>query len=300
MADVLTLFWNLVPVTLAQGLVYAFVALAVMIPFRILSVPDLSSEGVFPLGACVAGALIAAGIHPLPATFAAVIAGFLAGVTTALIHLKFRVHSLLAGILTITMLWSVNLRILGKPNEPIFGMLNLYDWIHPAILTHLGLQIGFFGLLLAVLLGALWWGLQTDAGLGLRGVGANPQLAPALGVNLVVYTCAGLGLASCFSALAGALLAQQQGYADVGMGVGMLVNGLASVIIGEAVVGRRTLARQVLAPVVGAVTYYQLASLALSLGLAPSDLKIATGGFVLLTIGWPVLFGRKTTAGRAF
>lgn len=297
--DALTLFWNLVPVTLVQGLVYAFVALAVMIPFRLLSVPDISSEGVFPLGACVAAALITMGIHPVPATLAAVAAGFLAGVTTALIHLKFRVHSLLAGILTITMLWSINLRILGKPNEPIFGLPNVFDWISPAIMTSLPLQILFFAVLIAILLAALWWGLQTDAGLGLRGIGANPQLAPALGVDLVLYTAVGLGLASCFSALAGALLAQAQGYADVGMGVGMLVNGLASVIIGEAIIGRRTLARQVLAPVVGALVYYQLSSLALSIGLDPSDLKLGTGVFVLLTIGWPVLLGRGPSAARA-
>ncbi len=298
--DALVLYWNLVPVTLVQGLAYALVALAVMIPFRILSVPDLSSEGVFPLGACVAAALIAAGVSPIAATLAAIVAGFFAGVTTALIHLKFRVHSLLAGILTITMLWSVNLRVLGKPNQPIFGQPNLFDWISPAILMNLNLQILVFAVLLAVLVGALWWGLQTHAGLALRGVGANPSLAPALGVNVVLYTSAGLGLASCFSALAGALLAQQQGYGDVGMGVGMLVNGLASVIIGESITGRRTLLRQVLAPVVGSIAYYQLASLALSIGLEPSDLKIATGGFVLLTIGWPVLLGRKTPASRAF
>jgi len=298
--DAVNLFWNLVPITLVQSLVYAFVAMAVMIPFRLLSVPDLSSEGVFPLGACVAAALIANGIHPLPATLISVAAGFLAGVTTALIHLKFRVHSLLAGILTITMLWSINLRILGKPNEPIFEFLNLFDWISPAILLNDGLQIGVLALLLGGLLLALWLGLRTHVGLALRGVGANAQLAPALGVNLVLYTSFGLGIASCFSALAGSLLAQLQGYADVGMGVGMLVNGLASVIIGEALVGRRTLMRQVLAPVVGAVAYYQLASLALSIGLEPSDLKIATGLFVLLTIGWPVLLGRKPVAGRAF
>ena len=297
--DALALFWNLVPVTLMQGLVYAFVALAVMIPFRLLSVPDLSSEGVFPLGACVAAALITLGAHPISATFAAVAAGFLAGVTTALIHLKFRVHSLLAGILTITMLWSINLRILGKPNEPIFGLPNIFDWISPAIMTSMGLQIAFFAVVLASLLGALWWGLQTDAGLGLRGVGANPQLAPALGVDLVRYTAIGLGLAGCFSALAGALLAQSQGYADVGMGVGMLVNGIASVIIGEAIIGRRGLANQVLAPVIGSVVYYLLASLALSIGLNPSDLKLATGVFVLLTIGWPVLLGRGASAARA-
>ncbi|MCW1933053.1 ABC transporter permease [Pararhodobacter zhoushanensis] len=293
--DILQLFWNLVPVTLVQGLTYALIALAIMIPFRILSVPDLSSEGVFPLAAAVAAALLSAGAHPFIATACAVIAGFLAGMTTAMIHLKFKVHSLLAGILTVTMLWSINLRILGRPNAPIFGIETLYDWISPGILRSLPLQITVAAALAVALVLALWWVLQTDLGLGLRGIGANPQLAPALGVNLVLYTAGGLGLASGISALAGALMAQSQGYADVGMGVGMLVNGLASVIIGEAITGRRTLLRQIAAPVVGAVVYYQLASLALALGLNPSDLKLVTGLFVLLTIGWPVLIGRKVS-----
>lgn len=293
--ETLTLFWNLVPVTLVQGLIYALIALAVMIPFRVLSVPDLSSEGVFPLGAAVATALITLGVHPLPATLAAVAAGFLAGMATALIHLKFKVHSLLAGILTITMLWSVNLRILGKPNAPLFGFETLFDWIHPAIANSLNIQILFFGALAVVLVLVLWWLLQTDLGLGLRGIGANAHLAPALGVGLVSYTAGGLGLASGISGLAGALMAQSQGYADVGMGVGMLVNGLASVIIGEAITGRQTLLRQVSAPIVGALVYYQLSSLALALGLDPSDLKLVTGLFVLATIGWPYLVGKKVS-----
>ena len=293
--EILNLFWNLFPVTLVQGLTYALIAMAIMIPFRILSVPDLSSEGVFPLGAAVAAALLGAGAHPLVATASAVAAGFVAGAATAMIHLKFKVHSLLAGILTVTMLWSINLRILGRPNAPIFGIETLYDWISPAIQTSLSLQIAAAALLAVVLVLALWWFLQTDMGLALRGIGANPQLTPALGVNLVLYTAGGLGLASGISGLAGALMAQSQGYADVGMGVGMLVNGLAAVIIGEAITGRRTLLRQIAAPVVGAVVYYQLASLALALGLHPSDLKLVTGVFVLLTIGWPVLIGRKVS-----
>lgn len=289
----LELFWNLVPVTLVQGLVYSLIALAIMIPFRVLSVPDLSAEGVFPLGAAVAVALITVGYPAWLATLAAIVAGFLAGMTTALIHLKFKVHSLLAGILTVTMLWSVNLRILGKPNAPVFGYENLYDWISPEIMQSLGLQLVFFVGLALILIFFLWWLLQTDVGLGLRGIGANPQLAPALGVSLVWYTAGGLGLASAISGLGGALMAQLQGYADVGMGVGMLVNGLAAVIIGEAITGRRTLLRQITAAVVGAVVYYLLSSLVLAMGLNPSDLKLVTGLFVLFTIGWPYLVGRK-------
>lgn len=289
MMSFLQIWFNLIPITLVQGLLYALVAVGVMIPFRVLNLPDLSSEGVLPLGGCVAAALLVAGLHPLAATAAAVACGFAAGALTATIHLKFKVHSLLAGILTITMLWSVNLRVLGKPNTSVFGLPSLYDWVHPAIIASLPLQMAFFAAVLLGLLALLYWGLHTEVGLGLRGVGANSQLAPALGINVVTYTVAGLGLANGFTALAGALLVQNQGYADVGMGFGMLVNGLASVIIGEALTGRRTLRAQLGAPVIGAIVYYQLSSLALALGLAPSDLKIATALFVLATIGWPLL-----------
>ncbi|TFY97268.1 ABC transporter permease [Ramlibacter rhizophilus] len=292
--EFLSTFYNLIPITAVQGLLYALVAVGVMIPFRILNIPDMTAEGTFPLGGCAVAALITAGLHPVTSTLLAVGAGFLAGMCTALIHLKFRVHSLLAGILTLTMLWSVNLRIMGKPNTPLFGLPNLFDWMHPAILGSLDLQIGLLAALLAVILLALWWGLQTDVGLALRGVGANPQLAPALAVHSTAYIVVGLGLANAITAASGALLAQSQGYADVGMGFGMLVNGLASLIIGEALLGRGSLLRQLAAAVVGSVVYYQISSLALSLGLAPSDLKLITGLFVLAAIGWPILRGRKS------
>lgn len=289
----LSIYLNLVPVTLVQGLAYALVAMGVMIPFRLLSLPDLSSEGVFPLGGCVVAALITAGLHPLLGTLIAMACGFAAGAVTALIHLKFKVHSLLAGILTVTMLWSVDLRVMGKPNTALFGLPNLFDWISPAITGSLLLQCLLLIAVHAVLIGLLWWGLQTHAGLALRGVGANPALAPALGVDPVRYTVAGFGIANAITAGAGAFIAQSQGYADVSMGFGLLVNGLASVIIGEAIVGKRRLWVQLCAPVVGALVYYQLSSLALASGLAPSDLKFVTALFVLATIGWPVLAGRR-------
>ncbi|AZG08942.1 ABC transporter permease [Pigmentiphaga sp. H8] len=290
--EVLNTFYHLVPITAVQGLLYAFVAMGVMIPFRLLNVPDLTAEGAFPLGGCLVAALITAGLHPFLGTLAAAGAGFLAGAVTALIHLKFRVHSLLAGILTITMLWSVDLRVMGKPNTPLFGLPNLYDWIDPAIMQSLALQGGLLLAALVVLVLLLWWGLHTDVGLALRGVGANSQLAPALAVNSTRYIVVGLGLANAITAAAGALLAQSQGYGDVNMGFGMLINGLAALIIGEAIIGRRTLLRQLCAPVVGSLLYYQLSSLVLSFGLMPSDLKLVTGLFVLVTIGWPILRGR--------
>jgi len=284
--DVLLGFWNLIPITLVQSVLYAFVALGVMIPFRILGIPDITSEGAFPLGGCLAAVLLVAGLHPVLATLLAAAAGFLAGAATALVHLKLRVHSLLAGILVVTMLWSVNLRIMGKPNLPLFGLNDLFTWANPDLPQNLTLQLVFLGIILAVIAGGLWLMLHTQVGLALRALGANPQLVPSLGVNFTAYAVAGVGAANAITAASGALSAQLQGYADASMGVGMLVTGLASVILGEAIIGRRTITTQLLAPIVGSIVYFQLTSLALSLGLAPSDLKFATGLFVLCTIGW--------------
>lgn len=285
--DLLNSIWNLMPVTLAQSLMYALVALGVMVPFRLLGFPDLSSEGAFPLGGCLCAALLLSGIHPVVATLAAIASGALVGATTALIHLKLRINSLLAGILVFTALYSVNLRILGKANVAMFNIDNLFTLVNPAILSAVSLQIAWFAVLAAVVLAALWWLLRTEAGAALRAVGVNPELAPSLGISIWAYTIAGVALANALSALAGAMVVQLQGYADVGMGFGILINGLAGLVIGEAIVGRATVTRQLMAPVVGAIVYYQVTSLGLAMGLHPSDLKLATAVFVLLTLALP-------------
>lgn len=287
--DVLASFWNLVPVTLAQGLLYAFVALGVMIPFRLLAFPDLTSEGSFPLGGCLCAALMVAGLNPLAATLLAVCGGMLAGLTTAFVHLRFRINTLLAGILIMTILYSVNLRVLGKSNVALIGMDSVLHWISPAVVTDVKLQIAVLGVLMALVLAGLLWFLSTEVGLSMRAVGANAVLAPGLGINPWTYILAGLALANGLSAFAGAVAVQLQGFADVHMGFGVLINGLAAVIIGETLIGRGTVARQLAAPVLGAVVYYQLVSLGLALGLKPADLKLATGLFVLATLALPAL-----------
>lgn len=289
MMELLSSIWNLVPVTLAQSLMYALVALGVMIPFRLLGFPDLSSEGAFPLGGCLCAALLLAGIHPVPATLVAIVAGALVGSATALIHLKLRINSLLAGILVFTALYSVNLRILGKANVALFSVDNIFTLVSPRILTSVALQIAWFAVLAALVLAVLWGLLRTEAGAALRAVGVNPELAPSLGISIWGYTIAGVALANALSALAGAMVVQLQGYADVGMGFGILINGLAGLVIGEAIVGRATITRQLLAPLVGAIVYYQMTSLGLAMGLHPSDLKLATAAFVLITLAMPGL-----------
>jgi putative ABC transport system permease protein len=264
--DTLASFWNLVPITLVQGLLYAFVALGVMIPFRLLAFPDLTSEGSFPLGGCVCAALMVSGVNPALATLAALMSGML-----------------------MTILYSVNLRVLGKANVALLGMDSLLHWISPAVVTNVNLQVAVFGVLALGVVVLLLWLLSTEAGLSMRAVGANAALAPSLAINPWTWILAGLALANGLSALAGAVAVQLQGFADIHMGFGVLINGLAAVIIGETILGRQTVLRQVAAPVVGSLVYYQLVSLGLALGLKPADLKLATGIFVLVTLAIPAM-----------
>jgi len=296
--EIVTSFIGLIPVTLAQSLIYAFVALAVMIPFRILNFPDLSSEGTFPLGGCLCGALLAAGYGPLTAMAAAIAGGFLAGSAVAMIALRFRISSLLAGIIVITMLYSVNLRVMGRSNIALFTYSTFFDLVHPGLNASLPGKIALLGAAVALVLGLLLAFMKTEKGIALRAVGANLDMAQAQGISVWWTTVLGVGLAASFSAFAGAVLVQSQGFSDVNIGFGVVINGLASLIIGELLVGRRTIARQLLAPVVGAITYYQLISVCLALGLVPSDLKFASGLLVLVMLAAPMLFGKERTLPR--
>lgn len=289
MTEIAINFWNLVPVTLVQGLLYSFIALGVMIPFRLLSFPDLTSEGSFPLGGCLCAVLLVAGAHPVVATLAAVAGGMAAGAATAFIHLRFRINTLLSGILVMTILYSVNLRVLGKANVALLSNETILSVISSELVTNVGQQVFAFAILVLAVLGLLYWFLRTESGLSLRAVGVNQALVPSLRINPWTWIIAGLALANGLSGLAGAVVVQLQGFADVQMGFGVLITGLAAVIIGETLIGRDTVARQVGAPVLGSVIYYQLISLGLALGLKPADLKLATGVFVLLTLALPAL-----------
>jgi putative ABC transport system permease protein len=188
-----------------------------------------------------------------------------------------------------TILYSVNLRVLGKANVALIGVDSVLQQISPAAVSSVGWQIVILGAIALAVLGALLWLLSTEVGLAARAVGANAALAPGLAINPWTYILAGLALANGFAALAGALAAQLQGFADVHMGFGVLINGLAALIIGETLIGRETVLRQLAAPLVGSLVYYQLVSLGLALGLKPADLKLVTGLFVLATLALPAL-----------
>ncbi len=291
--SVFSSFLGLIPITLAQSLILSFVALAIMIPFRMLNFQDLTSEGAFPLGGCICAVAVSLGANPLLALALGAMAGFVAGCCTAYIHLRYRIHSLLAGILVTTMLYSIDLRIMGKPNLSIFGERSVYDWIPLKDTSGPWAKIVIAGLFVVVVFVLLDLYFKTEKGTAVRAVGASPDMAEAQGVSVWAATIGGVGAAAAFAALAGALMVQSQGFTDINMGLGVLINGLASLMIGEALIGRTTVTRQLLAPFVGSIVYYLLVSLCLAAGMPPPDLKLATGLFVLTMLALPTVRGTR-------
>ncbi|MDF1553807.1 MAG: ABC transporter permease [Deferrisomatales bacterium] len=287
------LILNVLPITLEQGLAYALVALGIALTFRVLAFPDLTVDGSFPLGAAVSARLIVAGVDPALAVLAAPLAGFAAGCLTGILNTRLKINSLLAGILVMTILYSVNLRIMGRANIQLLDLATVFTPLEALDMSRFVPVVGFF---LVVALGCKLLTdlfLHTEYGLALRATGDNEQMIRSLGVNTDTATVLGLGLSNAMVALSGALIAQDQGFADVGMGIGLIVAGLASIIIGEAMIKPRTVFRLTLAAVVGSVLYRLIISLGLRLGLAPTDLKMATGIMVILALGIPSLRGGR-------
>ena len=281
--NLLSGFIGLVPVGMMQGLTYALIAIAIMIPFRILNFSDMTGEGAFPFGACVCAKLLMLGLNPVLALTGGALAGFLAGVLTGYIHEKAKINTLLCGILVLSMLYSVNIRVMGMPNAALFSFPSIFSWLPDDNGGYLPRILMLAAINVIVGAGVLWF-LGTQHGLAMRAIGSSPSMAKAQGINVKVYTLVGLGLANLFAALGGAMLAQNQGFADVNMGFGVLVNGLAALLLGEAVLGNRTMLRQVIAPIIGSIIYFQLISAVLAIGFQPSDLKLVTAVFVLLTL----------------
>lgn len=273
-------FIALIPTGFSQGLIIAFVALGVMIPFRLLNFPDLTCEGTFPLGGCLCALLLTQGVAPLPGMLIAAVAGGLMGIFTAAIHLKLRVNTLLAGIIISTILYSVNLRLMGKPNLALFDQPTLFSFF-PDTQTS---KILLLFIMNAGIIAIFYQFLSTEKGLRFRATGYNPAVALHQGTHLTLYTISGLFLGNALNSFSGALMVQIQGYADVGMGVGIIIQALAAMMIGETLIGTRKLYQLVLAPFVGALVYQQIQGLVMTFGLQPSDFKMVTGFIVLLTL----------------
>ena len=290
-------FWLVV---LTQGLAYAALAWGVYLASRVLRFADITPDGTFPLGAAVAASLIVWGMDPLLATFAAIIAGMVAGYVTALLHTRLGVKDLLAGILVMTALYSVNLHVMGRSNVSLLDIHTVVNDVHRVIPSSVkwpdDLSLGLLFLVVTALLGAvITWYLRTDFGMAMRAVGDNPAMITAQGVDKRHMIELGLAIANGLVAFSGALIAQQQGFADVGMGVGTLVAGMAAVIMGETLLFKqRGIGVTIIMVAVGAILFRGMVSLALRLGLNPVDLKLITAAFVLAALALPRLrFGRN-------
>lgn len=279
---------------LEQGLLYGIMALGVYLTFRILDFPDLTVDGSLPLGAAVSAMVITSGHSPYLALGLATAAGFSAGVVTALLNTKLKILHLLASILTMIALYSINIRIMGSPNVALLGT--------PSILTSLETlgwplyQVGpaCFFIITVLITGSLIWFLHTEYGQAMLATGDNKQMITALGVNTDQVIIVGVGLSNALVALSGAIIAQNQGAADVNMGVGTIVAGLASVILGETLIGTTSVARACVAVVIGSIAYRIAIALALSLRLGsfsftPSDLNLITSVLVILALTAPKL-----------
>jgi len=275
--------------TIEQGLVFSLLALGVYLPFRILDFPDLTVEGSFPLGASVAAALMINGVNPFLATFLALLAGVLAGMITGLINTKLKISGLLAGILTMTSLYSVNLRIMGRANIPLLRETTILTLIKEWGVPERYLALIIFTLIVLLFKFLLDYFLGTEIGMAVRATGDSPAMIESLGENTDHLKILGLGLANGLVALSGALTCQYQGFADVGMGIGMIVVGLASVIIGEVVVRTSKIVYATLGVIIGSIIYRLAIAVALQLGFAPTDLKIVTAILVILALGAPSL-----------
>lgn len=286
-------FLRTIPVSLEQGLAYALVALGIVISFRILAFPDLTVDGSFALGGAVVARLIVEGVPPFYGILIAVACGFLAGCCTGLLNTRLKINSLLAGILMMTILYSVNLRIMGRSNIQLLTVETILTPLENLEISRfVPIIIFFFTVTFAIkFLTDIF--LHTQIGFAMRATGDNEQMIRTLGVNTDNMTVLGLGISNALVALSGALVAQDQGFADIGMGIGMIVSGLAAIIIGETIIGVRTVQRMTLAAVVGSIIYKMIISIGLRLGLAPTDLKMATGIMVILALGIPALKKEK-------
>jgi len=280
-----------------QGLIYGLMALGVYVSFRVLAFPDLSVDGTFPLGAAVAAALIIGGWDPFLASLVALGAGAVAGAFTGILATKFRIQGLLAGVLTMIMLYSLNLRIMGRPNLPLLGRPSALTVTVQAL--HLTPPWGLVLVAAILALGVkflLDLFFHTELGTAMRATGDNPEMVRAFGVNPETMVILGLALSNGLVALAGALVAQYSGFADVGMGVGTIVAGLASVIVGEMLFRPRTVIWATAAALIGSCLYRGAILVALryggALGFTASDLKLLTALVVLGALMAPAIRAR--------
>ena len=281
---------NLAVSTVAQGLLWAVMALGVYVTFRVLDLADLTCEGSFPLGAATAATLMASGHSVSTAILAAAVAGMLAGAVTGFLTTKMKIPALLAGILTMIALYSVNLRIMGKANLSLLGVDTVFTYTQQALGLNNAYTTFVVGLAATLLIGiGMYWFFGTEIGAAIRATGFNQQMIRAQGVNTDMTIILGLIISNALISISGALVGQNNGFADVGMGVGTIVIGLASVIIGEVLFGTRSFKNCMISVVLGSVVYRIVIAVVLQMGMPPNDLKLFTSVLVAIALSMPLI-----------
>lgn len=288
--------WHAFIGALEQGFVYGIMVLGVYLTFRILDFPDLTVDGSLPLGAAVSAVAITNGVNPYVSLLFAMAAGFFAGMVTALLNTKLKILHLLASILTMIALYSINIRIMNGPNVSLLGANTVVDLLTSGGLSGYIAAPVMFGVISFAITGVIIWFLHTEFGLAMLATGDNRQMITSLGVNTHTVIILGVSLSNALVALSGALIAQNQGAADVNMGVGTIIAGLASVIVGETVFGKRSIPRACIAVLLGSVVYRLAIALALGMkwgrfSFTPSDLNLITAFLVVAALTAPYIKG---------
>ena len=271
--------------TLELGLIFSLVALGVYLSFRVLNFPDMSVDGTFPLGAALSAILIVDGVNPWLSCVIAMMAGALIGFVTGFVSTRLRVFNLLAGILSMTALYSINLRIMGKPNLSLFGEAVIFD--NQAMVVLIAIVVGFGSI--------VYWFLTTEVGLSMRASGTNASMSAAQGINVERMTWLGLGISNALVALGGALFAQHLGFADINMGLGTIVIGLAAVLVGEALLCPSNVITSVIACIFGALLFRTIVAFSLNINgawLMSSDLNLV----MALLVGLATSFAQRRKA----
>jgi putative ABC transport system permease protein len=271
---------------LLQGLGYAALGLGIFISLRIFNIPDITTDGSYTFGGAITAVLLTAGYSPGVVLIAAMAGGAIAGVASGIIHTRLNVNPLLAGILVMTALYSVNLSVMGRSNIPLTDTPTIFESLSVTADPVVNTWIVLGGITL-ILSGLLVWLLKTDFGIGMRATGNNEIMVNALGMNTGIMKIFGLALANGLTALSGYLLVQYQGFADINMGIGIVISGLAAVMIGEALghmSGTNKIFVQVLFVIAGSLAFRLILAFSLSLGLNPNYLKLVTAVIVLLVL----------------
>ena len=273
----------------SQGLLWSILAMGVYITYRVLDLADLTTEGSFPLGASVVATLIVNGVNPFLATLASFAVGLLAGLVTGLLNTKLKIPSLLSGILVMTGLYSVNLRIMGKANLPLLRQPTIITTVEDLGFSNSNaiMLVGIISVVVIIVLLVLLF--KTELGFSLRATGSNSNMIRALGVNTDFMIILGLMLSNGLIGLSGGIIAQYNGYSDAGMGTGTIVIGLASVIIGEVIFGKKSILRSLISVVLGSILYRIIIALVLENGLQPTDLKLISSIVLSICLFLPVL-----------